>query len=636
MIFEPEPGEEAKANRDPDDEAEESAASSEAPPPAREADERVVKPTEVPRPARRPLKIYAFDPMLGRSAPYRIVLDVPNELGLLPGPIGSRLEVVDYDASLRQFYPHIDLNDPEVLMGSGLDPTESDPRFHQQMVYAVASRVIENFERALGRRWTFKGGRRLLLYPHAFQMRNAYFDRQLKAILFGYFPADPERPGANVPGQAIFTCLSHDIIAHEMTHAMVDRLREYYLEPSNPDVLAFHEGFADIVAIFQHFSFPAILEDTIQRRRSDLRSIEPLVTLAQQFGYATGSGKALRDVSAVEDPDPTLYETEIEAHERGSILVSAVFDAFFRTYQRRIADLIRIATGGSGRLPEGDLHPDLVKRIAAEAATTAQTFLTMCIRAFEYLPPVDVTFSDFLRAVVTADHELAPDDPLEQRNALIDAFRIRGITLDEVSSLSLEAIKWPLRTDPLAPLPAEEVQREIDAGARTFTVGSQGGYEVRRFKPGPLIEWARTHASELLLDPHPDRKIELQGFHSLWRITRQGGLTVELVAQFVQSIPESESTQFAGARFRGGTTIVADADGFVRYVIAKPLPQKGAAKGSTDQRHVAGLKREAALRRYIDQADQTDPRVLFDGAEYLARRQALRSSITALHAGIQR
>ena len=60
-------------------------------------------------------------------------------------------------------------------------------------------------------------------------------------------------PGQNIPSQTVFTCLSHDIIAHEMTHAIVHRLRPYFLEPSNVDVLAFHEAFSDIVALFQRF-----------------------------------------------------------------------------------------------------------------------------------------------------------------------------------------------------------------------------------------------------------------------------------------------------------------------------------------------------------------------------------------------
>ena len=53
-----------------------------------------------------------------------------------------------------------------------------------------------------------------------------------------------------------FCAVSHDIIAHETTHALLDGLHRRYQEATNPDVLAFHEAFADIVAIFQHFTMP--------------------------------------------------------------------------------------------------------------------------------------------------------------------------------------------------------------------------------------------------------------------------------------------------------------------------------------------------------------------------------------------
>jgi len=53
----------------------------------------------------------------------------------------------------------------------------------------------------------------------AMQEANAYYDPLLRALLFGYFPASETDPGNNLPGQTIFTCLSHDIVAHETTHA---------------------------------------------------------------------------------------------------------------------------------------------------------------------------------------------------------------------------------------------------------------------------------------------------------------------------------------------------------------------------------------------------------------------------------
>src|SRR5258705_2773048 len=147
-----------------------------------------------------------------------------------------------------------------------------------------------------------------------------------------------------------------------MLHAIVDRLRPLFLEPSNIDVLAFHEGFADIVALFQHFSFQDILRDQLQRTRLDVRSPTPLVQLARQFGFATGGGRALR--SALDEPNTKLNDATSEPHDRGSILVAAVFDGFSKTYHRRITDLVRIPTVGTVTLPQGDLHPDLVNCMA--------------------------------------------------------------------------------------------------------------------------------------------------------------------------------------------------------------------------------------------------------------------------------
>ena len=176
---------------------------------------------------RRPLKIFASDPLLGRTFGNRAQIEVANEK-LSPGPVGPRVEVIDYDGARGCFYEAVDLNNAAVLMQSGLDPSESDPRFHQQMVYAVAMKTIENFDRGLGHSMRLAGvGRRasvyprLRLFPHAFYGANAFYSRELNGILFGYFLADAENPGPNLPGQTVFTCLSHDVVAHETTHALV-------------------------------------------------------------------------------------------------------------------------------------------------------------------------------------------------------------------------------------------------------------------------------------------------------------------------------------------------------------------------------------------------------------------------------
>jgi hypothetical protein len=419
-----------------------------------------------PRPANRRLRVFAFDPILsGRIDTHQIneaTIALPWDDGLAEGPVDDYLEVVDSDPASASFYAPVDLNGSYILAQNGLPPSEGNPQFHQQMVYAVARKTISHFERALGRRALWSARRtpdesqrehvRLRVYPHALREANAYYSPSKKALLFGYFPASRTEYGENLPGGTVFTCLSHDIVAHETSHALLDGLHELFIEPSNVDVWAFHEAFADIVALFQHFSYPEVLRHQIARTRGDLAQQSLLGELAHQFGQAVERYGALRSAIGkvdpvtrkwkLADPDPTLLEQQTSPHERGAILVAAVFDAFLAIYKRRIADLLRIATGGTGVLPGGDLHPDLVERMAQEASKTARHMLQICIRALDYCPPVDVCFGDYLRALITADFDLVTDDRLSYRLAIIEAFRRRGIFPRGVRSLSVESLLW--------------------------------------------------------------------------------------------------------------------------------------------------------------------------------------------------
>lgn len=421
----------------------------------------------------RKLRGYAFDPSLSLKIDTvdinNIIYKVYWEENLKPGPIGEYIEVIDFDPTVNMFYVPVDLNDSYILAQDGLDPSESDPQFHQQMVYAVIMTTIKNFEKALGRpvMWStqlidanFGSGKprkikseyvpRLRVYPHAFRDANAYYDPQKKALLFGYFYSSPASITLQMPHQQIFTCLSHDIITHETAHAILDGVYNNYINDTNPDMLSFQEAFADIVALFQHFSFPDVLKSQIAKTRGDLSSQNLLGKLAQEFGTAIGNYDALRDAIGYVDPNTNEwkprepngeeYQTTFEPHARGAILVSAVFEAFLTIYKNRVADLLRIATGGTGILPQGELHPDLVNRMATEASKSAGHILTMCVRALDYCPPVDLTFGDYLRAIITSDTDLLADDSRDYRLAFIDAFRKRGIYPSGIKSLSEESL----------------------------------------------------------------------------------------------------------------------------------------------------------------------------------------------------
>ena len=407
-----------------------------------------------PVPPCRKLRGYVFDPSMATRLQYVALSETTYRIrwehGLKPGPKGEYLEVSDDGRD------PIDLNDQSLLAQDGLEPSEASPQFRQQMLYAVGMQLIDVFESALGRRinWaSFPNGEfnpTLKLYPHGVQAPNAFYSPTDRAIYFGYFKAT-NLTGSAYPGM-VYASLSHDIIAHEMTHALLDGIHSSFREPSNPDVLAFHEAFADIVALLQQFANVDVVRNQSAAVKGDLSMESLLGNLAGQFGDATKGRSALRSAYLRFDadgraqpiePDRERLNSASEAHERGAILLAAVYRAFLSIYKGRTLDLYRIASNGQSEVALHLLSPDLVNRLAMEASKAARHVLKMCIRALDYCPPVDITFGDFLRALVTADADVVPDDPMHYRVAFIESFRKWGIYPKGLEALSSETLVWP-------------------------------------------------------------------------------------------------------------------------------------------------------------------------------------------------
>lgn len=434
---------------------------------------------EYPKPAVRRLQVYAFDPQasvtLATAMINECVIELPWEERwedpLEKGPVNDYLEVIDYDPAAGLFYDPVDLNNPLLLAQNGLDPSEGRPQFHQQMVFAVAMRTIRAFEHALGRvvLWARDDAidyrksaltevernftKRLRIYPHALREANAYYSSAKRALLFGYF--QPNSDAGDVQASWVFSCLSQDIIAHETTHAILHGMRQRSIEPSSVDALAFHEAFADIVALLQHFSMAPVVQHLLQESDGSLRKSSLLSGLADQFGRATGREGALRyalkalgdradnpvdnSAQSINAAIAQLRKTT-EPHARGAFLVAAVFDAFATIYERRTADLFRLAR--PGLVAGNGLGQDLVVRLADEAAQVAEQVMRMCIRALDYTPPVDLRFGEYLRAIITADVDLVPNDPLRYRVAFVEAFKRWGITVPGCISMAPDSLVW--------------------------------------------------------------------------------------------------------------------------------------------------------------------------------------------------
>jgi hypothetical protein len=394
------------------------------------------------------MTIVAQDPSVGdERGMLRATVPVPADR-LEPGPRSHRFQVIDYDATARVLLPPatVGAGDRGPVEADPFDgrPDEellSDPAFHAQNVYAIAARTLAAFESAIGRRlnWGFLG-HELYLVPHAMAEANAYYADDVRAVLFGYLPPTARRGargrprglriarrGRLDPG-AVYTCLSHDVVAHETTHAVLDGLRHRFLMPGLPDQPAFHEGLADIVALLSVFSMPGVAKSLLGRANLQGQIADQsvtdqelkhnaLFTLAEQVGSALKDerGSALRDSitlkpSARWASDPRYSEP----HARGEVLVWIILETLAGIWRKRLQD---ITFAGSVNLD----------RAAEEGSTAAQHLLGMCVRAIDYLPPVEFEFPDFLAALLVSDAELVPDDKHGYREAVRGAFARWGI-----------------------------------------------------------------------------------------------------------------------------------------------------------------------------------------------------------------
>jgi hypothetical protein len=594
--------------------------------------------TDVERPVVRPLEAYAFDPSAGKLLGNEMTMNVRYQ-DLDPGPVVRELlpdaiAIVDYDGANKTYYKPIDLDHPYILIRGGLDPIESDPRFHQQMVYAVVTETIQHFETALGRRIHWRRAERqgnpdafrddiytLNIYPHAFIGQNAFYSPRAHGILFGYFRAGDGDVGRNIPGQTVFTCLSHDVVVHETTHAIVDGIRSFFMEQTNPDVLAFHEAFADLAALFRHFTHKEVLRDTIERTggalykyqlrpdtatsaqdqyagtkddgtpllSSQISQRNPLVELAKQFGEATGKQRALRSALGSK-PNSDDIKRISEPHQRGSILVAAVFDAYFSIYTQRTADLWRIFRAGGGSANPTDIPTALADRLSNEATQLAELFFQICVRALDYCPPVDITFGSYLRAIITADFDLHPVDDGGFRDALMESFRLRGIVAEGAGFYSENAIAWPRATSLGLP-PIEG----LDFGDSNGLTRPQKDHDRE-----VLQSYVDDPKNRVKLGFDLELPVSVPSFHPVFRINTDGSLRTDMVVEMVQmrEVPfQADAPQLGTFPLRGGATLIiqkprADEPAALKnqaticYVIAKHLHGPEGRRRAERQRRV--------------------------------------------------
>jgi hypothetical protein len=499
------------------------------------------------------MTVLAQDPsIVDDGGPIRAALPVPTDR-LARGPCGHRFRVVSASGAPLPVVLHT--GDPWVY-ADRWSPAEQpdaralpeDPEFRAQNVYAVAAHTLALFEQQLGRPVPWHSGLpQLDLLPQAAGGKaNAFYVRERNSVLFGWLPQLSTRP-------TIYTALSYDVIAHEVTHAILDGLRPRFTQPSLPDQLAFHEALADLVALLSVFTVPGValrlldpragrirfpddagaaaIDDDAQRRAAVLagRAHElmrsPLARLGEQVGTADRDGlSALRWSGILEAGEAWKTDPEFqEPHRRAEVLVAA----FMQT----------LVTMWAGRLEPLRVDPDGVDadRVAEEGGKSAEHLLGMLLRALDYLPPVDLTFPDVVDAVLTADKRLAPEDEHGYRAALEQTFARFGIAPPAHRIVDADGVAAPTEeavTEARAGGEEAAVEPDPDAGTEPRLRYEHLNLAALRTSPEEVFQFIWNNAAQLKIDVRYPTRIER--VLSSTRVGPDGLVVTEILADYTQ------------------------------------------------------------------------------------------------------
>ncbi|MFJ4168421.1 hypothetical protein ACIPY3_02815 [Paenarthrobacter sp. NPDC089714] len=419
---------------------------------------------------------------------------------------------------------------------AGLRALLDDTRFLAQHVYGVAMSTLDVFESTLGRRMPWNPeGRVVLKARDLVTATDTGYERGTNIIRFG----SVDRMGYKVP-----TALFRDIVAHEVTHAILDGFRPAWADQlATIEQLALHEALADLVAILQVFSSWEVVYRQLEAAAGGFEAgqvVDDAVLQRSLFDFARDlfARGPLREpfVGAV----PEDWQELEEPHARGAVVVGAVLRAVHKLWSERNARF-------------GDNQS--LQQKAESGSIVATRVLRMVIRGLSYMPPVDVGWRDLLRGIIAADLDMVPEDPHGYRETLqaeFSAIGVRRVSLNNISGVdNYQGLRYPIRLSALGSDP-QEVQRFVWENPRLL--------DAARLERRTPLSSTRVRTSE--------------------RVSPDGFIISEIGASFIQTVRMSRREAYVrlGLKtrrdyvdIRGGGLLRFDAGGRLVYAALKPV-----------------------------------------------------------------
>jgi len=340
----------------------------------------------------------------------------------LDGPVTSRLAVIDLHPRTNRlrrgarFRPPAGGQPGTYAVANELAFESHD--FMQVSVFATVLSTMEMFEEAdtLGREleWAF-GAPQLLIVPRAGEWANAFYERESHSLQFFHFAS---RSDANEL-TTVYTSLSHDIVAHETGHAILDGIARDLYNAITPQSLALHEAIADLTALVMSFRSPTVRETVLRQTEGSIKDSTAFTRLAEEFGAALDPERRqffLRNLLN----DRKLGDRDVDQtdpHDLSEVLSGALYSVMVKLHEQQKRRLAEV---------EGATEFEVSGKALFLAA---EQFQRMVFRALDYLPPGEISFADFGRAIIASDQAAHPDSG-DGRAWIREEFIRRGIAPD--------------------------------------------------------------------------------------------------------------------------------------------------------------------------------------------------------------
>jgi len=231
----------------------------------------------------------------------------------------------------------------------------------------------------------------------------------------------------------------------------------------------------------------------------------------------------------------------------------------------------------------------------------------MCIRALDYCPPFDITFGDYLRALVTADFDSVRNDDRKYRIAIIESFRRWGILPSGLRTLSEEQLRWPFAnindmdgwnalTEAATFLrPGITETLYIEDRATLFEKLRVAREQTHSYLKNAMTDDAdKPHRPEfnritgvtitrsailegLSLDSTGFPSFEVHAVRPALRVSPDGSIMKQMIMLITQRrtvFVDPQRPELGTFEFRGGSTLIFDLEGdqaSLRYAITRPI-----------------------------------------------------------------